>query len=111
MEMTKVVWISRHKLNEANKEILTRAFGEWELVEWIRETVTTTDLQELVEKHKDAMFVVVLPPQLIAELLKFTPNVYRFTVERTVDEHGNVVFTPVGLEKIVRVEIVTERVV
>jgi hypothetical protein len=110
-EIRKIVWISRHELNKKNKEILTRAFGEWEIAEWVRETVTAEDLKELTEKHKDAMFVVVLPPQLIAELLKFTPNVYRFTVERTVAEHGNVVFTPVGLEKIIRIEIVTERVI
>jgi hypothetical protein len=98
-------------LNEANKEILTRAFGEWVLVEWVRETVTAEDLKELAEKHKDAKFVVVLPPQLIAELLKYTKEVYRFVVDRRVDEQGSAVFIPIGLEKIIKIEVVTERVV
>jgi hypothetical protein len=109
--LTRVVWISRHELNEKNREILTRAFGKWELAEWVRETVTAEDLKQLAEKHKDAKFVVVLPPQLIAELLKYTKEVYRFVVDRRVDEQGNAVFIPIGLEKVVRIEIVTERIV
>jgi hypothetical protein len=108
---TKIIWISRHELTDENKRILSKAFGEWELVEQVKQTVTAEDLKRLVEKHKDAKFVVVLPPHLLSELLKHTQEVYRFVVERTVDEQGNAVFTPIGLEKIIKIEVVTERVV
>lgn len=108
--MKKVVWVSRHELNERNKEILNKAFGSWELV-WIKETVTPEDLRKLAEEYSDAAFVVVLPPQLLAEVLKYTKEVYRFVVNREVKEDGTAVFTPVGLEKVIRIEIVTERVV
>ena len=107
----KVVWISRHQLNEENKEILSRAFGSWELVKWVRDTVTPEKLKELTEEYSDAAFVVVLPPQLLAELLRYTKEVYRFVVDREVKEDGTAVFTPVGLERVARIEIVTERLV
>jgi len=67
MKVKKVVWISRHELDERNKEILSRAFGSWELVAWVKETVTTEDLRKLAEEYSDAAFVVVLPPHLLAE--------------------------------------------
>lgn len=107
----KVVWISRHELNEKNKEILDRAFGEWRVEHWEKETVNGEKLGLLKAFHPDAKFVVVLPPQLIAELLKHTTEVYRFVVERKVDEQGNAEFIPIGLEKILRIDVVTERVV
>jgi len=107
----KIVWISRHQLNEENEEILRRAFGNWELVAWVKETVTPEDLRKLAEEYSDAAFVVVLPPHLLSELLRYTKEVYRFIVDREVKEDGSVEFTPTGLEKIVRIEIVTERLV
>jgi len=109
--MKKIVWISRHQLHEENKRILDKAFGNWELVAWIKDTVTPEDLRRLAGEYSDAAFVVVLPPQLLAELLKYTKEVYRFIVDRDVKEDGTAVFTPVGLEKVVRIEIVTERLV
>lgn len=107
----KVVWISRHELNEENEEILNRAFGNWELVKWVKDTVTAEDLRKLAEEYSDATFVVVLPPHLLAELLKYTKRVYRFVVDREVKEDGTAIFTPTGLERVVRIEIVTERLV
>ena len=109
--MEKIVWISRHELDERNKEILNKVFGNWELVAWIKETVTPEKLKELTEEYSDAAFVVVLPPQLLAELLRSTKEVYRFIINREVKEDGTAVFTPTGLERVVRIEIVTERVV
>ncbi len=109
--MKKIVWISRHQLNEENKRILDKAFGRWELVAWIKDTVTAEDLKKLAEEYSDAAFVVVLPPQLLAELVRYTKEVYRFVVNREVKEDGTAIFTPTGLERVVRIEIVTERLV
>ena len=111
MEMKKIVWVSRHELDERNKEILNRAFGSWELAKWVKDTVTPEKLKELTEEYSDAAFVVVLPPQLLAELLRYTKEVYRFLVDREVNEDGTAIFTPTGLERVVRIEIVTERLV
>ena len=108
----KMVWVSRHELNEKNREILQKAFKEYEVVQ-CRETVK--DIRELIEfadKEGADAYIVVLPPHLIQQLLsKDKRPVYRFIVERKVDKEGNAEFTPVGLERIVRVEIVTERVI
>lgn len=110
-DVVRVVWISRHELNERNREILDRAFGRWEIVEWVRDTVDVQMLRELAEKHRDAKFVVVLPPQLIMELLRHTNEVFRFIVDRKVREDGSAEFIPIGLEKIKEIKIVTERIV
>jgi len=111
--MVKLVWVSRHELNEKNLEILRKAFGD--IVEVLQYKETVRDVNELVrfaESHNADAFVVVLPPHLIQQLLQATDKpVYRFIVERKVKENGEVEFTPVGLERIVRIEVVTERVV
>jgi len=109
--MKKIVWVSRHELTKRNEEILNKAFGNWELAKWVKDTVTAEELKRLSEEYSDAAFVVVLPPQLLAELLKYTREVYRFIVNREVKEDGTAVFTPTGLERVVRIEIVTERLV
>jgi len=107
----KIIWVSRHELTKRNKEILNRAFGSWELAKWVKDTVTAEELKRLSEEYSDAAFVVVLPPQLLAELLRYTKEVYRFIVDRELKQDGSVEFTPTGLEKVVRIEIVTERLV
>ena len=111
-EKTVLVWVSRHKLTSENHEILKRAFGDYEVVQFSQ---TVTDVSELVkfanENDADA-YVVVLPPHLIQQLMNADRKpIYRFTVERIVDESGNAVFTPIGLERIVETRIVTERIV
>lgn len=107
----KIIWISRHELTEKNNRILDKAFGNWELVKWVKDTVTAEDLKKLAEEYSDAAFVVVLPPQLLAELVRYTKEVYRFIVDREVKEDGTAVFTPVGLERVLKIEVVTERLV
>ena len=109
---TVLVWVSRHELNEKNNEILKRAFGDYEIV---RFSQTVTDVSELVkfanENDADA-YVVVLPPHLIQQLMNADRRpIYRFVVNRIVDESGNATFVPIGLERIVKIEVVTERIV
>ena len=109
----KVVWVSRHELNEKNMNILKKAFGDG--VEVIQYSDTVKDVRDLVEfavvNNADA-FVVVLPPHLIQQLLSVTKlPICRFVVEREVREDGEVEFTPIGLERIVRIVVETERIV
>ena len=109
---TVLIWVSRHKLTSENHEILRKAFGDYEVVQYAE---TVTDVSELVkfanENDADA-YVVVLPPHLIQQLMNADRRpIYRFVVNRIVDESGNAVFTPIGLERIVEIRIVTERIV
>ena len=108
---TKIVWVSRHNLTAENEDILRRAFGEF-TVSQVSETVDEQKLRQLVAEHgKDAKYVVVLPPNLISALLREGAEVYRFVVKREVLPDGGVRITPVGLEKVLRVVVETERVV
>ena len=109
----RIVWVSRHELNEKNHEILKKAFGEYEVVQY-KETVK--DVAELLDFARNVMadaLIVVLPPNILQELIqkKGSISVYRFTVERIVKEDGSVKFIPTGLEEIVEIKIVTRRVV
>lgn len=106
-----VVWVSRHKLNDLNRKILDKAFRRWVVVDWVKGTVSPDDLRMLVEKYNNAVFVVVLPPDLLMHLLRYTDKVFRFIVERKVDNEGNAIFIPVGLEQVLEVSIKTRRVV
>jgi len=110
--MRTLVWVSRHELTQLNHEILRKVFGDYEIVQF-KETVN--DIQELIkfadDNNADA-YIVVLPPHLIQQLLSRDKRpVYRFIVERKIDEQGNAEFIPVGLERIVEIKIVTERIV
>ena len=117
MSFGKMVWISRHNLNERNHEILDKAFGEGVPIYQIKETLNREDIRKMVELLKEegeletTAFVVVLPMDLISELLKYTKNVFRFTVIRKVKEDGSAEITPTGLEQILKVEVKTKNLV
>lgn len=108
----RLVWVSRHELNKKNWEILKKAFGDVEVVQF-KDTVQ--DINELCDFARSVMadgFIVVLPPHLIQQLLSNVKvPVFRFIVERKVDEQGNAEFIPVGLERIKEIKIITERIV
>jgi len=110
--MVKIVWVSRHDLNEKNYEILEKAFGDVEVYQY---SDTVKDVPELIEFADEVgadAYVVVLPPHLIMELQKKDKRpIYRFVVERIVNDDGSVTVIPVGLERVVEVKIVTERIV
>ena len=107
----KIVWVSRHELDERNHRILQEAFKDYEIVQYKETVKDVKELVDFADKHNADAYVVVLPPHLIQQLLKDKRPVYRFIVEREVDEIGNVKFTPIGLERIVKIQIITERVV
>jgi len=110
-DKVKIIWISRHRLNRRNKEILNRAFGKWEVVEWVQGNVDEAKLKALAEKHRDAKFVVVLPLHLLRALLNYTNEVYRFLTERKMNRNRIVRFIPYGLEKVEKIEVKTKRIV
>jgi len=110
--MKRIVWVSRHGLDERNHRILQEAFKDYEIVQYKETVKDVGELIEFADENEADVYIVVLPPHIVQQLLsKDKRPVYRFIVERKVDEEGNAEFTPVGLEKIVEVRIVTEKVV
>ena len=107
----RIVWVSRHELNQKNHEILRKAFGKYEIVQY-KETVTDVRvLKAFADLNKADAYVVVLPPHIIMQLMRIDKRpVYRFIVERNLLK-DEVVVTPVGLERIVKIEITAERIV
>jgi len=110
-------WVSRHELNELNMEILNKAaekmgYDEWDYVQFAD---TVNDVQELIDfanEYNCDAYIVVLPPNLIMQLMqKDKKPVYRFVVDRVLDDKGNATFIPIGLELIKEIKIVTERIV
>jgi len=109
---TDIIWISRHPLSMENIEILRKAFGDDIRIRQVMKTLTEEEIAELVDYNgTKTKYVVVLPPQLIQALLKNGAEVYRFIVERQMDETGHVTIKPVGLEQVKEIKYVTERVV
>jgi len=108
----RLVWVSRHELNEKNKEILSKAFGHYEVYQYKDTVNNVSELIEFADSVDADAYVVVLPINLIADLIKADNRpIYRFIVNRILKDDGSVEFVPVGLEKIVKVELVTEKVV
>ena len=109
---TVLIWVSRHKLTSENHEILRKAFGDYEVVQYAETIQDVSELVKFANENDADAYVVVLPPHLIQQLMNADRRpVYRFVVNRTVSEDGNAVFTPIGLERIVKIEVVTERIV
>jgi len=108
----KLVWVSRHELNEKNHEILKKAFNDYEVVQFTETVQDIKQLKQFADQHGADAYIVVLPPYLIQQLMQVDKRpIYRFIVERKVDEQGNAVFNPIGLEQIKEIKVVTERVV
>lgn len=113
MGHVKLVWVSRHSLTEKNWDILKCAFPQGVTLYQYRDTVSDVrELKEFADKVEADAYVVVLPPHLIQQLMQIDRRpIYRFVVDRKLLPDGEVIFDPVGLERIVKIEVVTERVV
>ena len=108
----KLVWVSRHELTDLNKQILQKAFGDFDVVQFKDTVQDIRQLKEFADQSKADAYIVVLPPHLIQQLMQVDERpIYRFIVERKVDEQGNAVFNPIGLEQIKEIKVVTERIV
>lgn len=110
--MVRLLWVSRHALNEKNHEILKKAFNDYEVYQYSQTVRDVSELVAFADQHNIDAYIVVLPPHIVQQLLAIDRRpIYRFVVER-IDKGGNEVeFVPVGLERILRIEVVTERVV
>jgi len=106
------VWVSRHELTDLNKQILQKAFGDFDVVQFKDTVQDIRQLKEFADQSKADAYIVVLPPHLIQQLMQVDKRpIYRFIVERRLKENGEVEFIPIGLEQIKEIKVVTERIV
>jgi len=113
-----VLRITRHSAEEAQVQELNRIYGEVEITE-VSETMPTGTREFVTrfdELAADAEIVeAVLPPNLLEAALKFSEfakrggQIIRAAMNREVDDDGNATFVFDHYERVVKVEVVTER--
>ena len=119
--MTKILWLSRHNLTCEQFSDLQRIYGEIELKHF-KDSVTS--YKDVIEAGNDCdVFAVVLPNSILTELTNPHNNqkpVIRAIANRvptgnvtinraTGQEETEYMFQHVGWEKVLKIEIVTER--
>lgn len=115
----KILWLSRHELNERQLEDLKRIYGTTEIK---NVSMMVKSAEDVIEAGKDCdILAVVLPPQVIAELIKKTdkpvirainnrvPTGKKVINPRNGNEEDEYVFQHGGWERVIKVEVVTEK--
>jgi hypothetical protein len=119
--MTKVFWFSRHAMTHAQKMDLVRIYGDVEITPG---EGTVTKAQDIIDMAGDVdVLAVVLPPNLLADLVN--PRVNMKPVIRSINKRvstGVTIINPdsgkdeaqyefqhEGWERVVKIEVVTER--
>jgi len=107
----RILRLTRHEPTKEQCEELVRLFGNGIDVITVSETITDPRrVAELVETYKASVLEVVLPIGLLADVLKVVDvPVIRAVMNREVKENGAVEFTFSHYERILKVEVVTER--
>ena len=118
--MTKLLWLSRHTMTEAQLSDLKRIYGEIEIKHFDQ---TVSSWRDVVEAGNDCdVLAVVLPPAIISDLTNPRNNskpVIRAKANRvatgetivnpaTGKEEAEYRFEHAGWEKIIRIEVITE---
>lgn len=112
--MKKILRLTRHTASEAQKLELNRIYGEVEIVE-VSETVTgAARVKELIEENAADVFEAVLPPQILAEVLNprsgiVVPVIRAAMIRELAADGVTVTFTFSHYERIVKVEVITEK--
>ena len=121
MSKMRILWLSRHNMTNEQIADLKRIYGDVEIKHY---TDTVSSWKDVVEIGEDCdVLAVVLPPAILADLVNPRNNnkpVIRAIANRV--ETGNTVINPAtgkeekeymfvhaGWEKIVKIEIITER--
>ena len=113
-KVEKILRLTRHPASEEQLAELRRIFGsESEIVE-ISETVPgSARVRELVEEHRATVLEAVLPLPVLAEIINprtgVTIPVIRAVMNRELKEDGTVVFNFSHYERILKIEVQTER--
>ena len=117
----KILWVSRHTMTKEQMEDLNRIYGEVEIKQY---SDTIQNAKQITELGADCdVLAVVLPPALLADLTN--PRVNQKPVIRAIANRvptGKTIINPAtgkeepemrfehaGWERVVKIEIVTER--
>lgn len=117
----KVLWLSRHTMTEAQVLDLKRIYGEIEVVQHSENVANGKEVLNLISTINPDVVAVVLPPSILGEVVNSTKlPVIRAIANRV--ETGKEILNPatgkmekefmfqhVAWERIVKIEIVTER--
>lgn len=121
MEKTRILWVSRHTMTQEQEADLKRIYGA-NIVKQYAESITSA--KQVVELGADCdVLAVVLPPAFLADLTNPRINTKpviraianRVATGRTVTnpatgaEEPEMKFEHAGWERVVKVEIVTEK--
>lgn len=118
----KILWLSRHNMTNEQITDLKRIYGDG--IEIKHHTDTVNSWKDVIEVGSDCdVFAVVLPPSILADLVNQRNNskpVIRAIANRV--ETGNTIVNPatgkeekefkfvhVGWEKVIKIEVVTEK--
>ena len=119
--MTKILWLSRHEMTEAEVEDLKRIYGE--MIEIKKFDQTVSGWKDVVEAGADCdVLAVVLPPAILADLTNPRNNAKpvirakanRVPTGRTITnpatgkEEAEYRFEHAGWERVIKIEVVTE---
>lgn len=120
--MKKILWVSRHQMTGSQVQDLERIYGEFILKKF---DTTVNNVSQIIEAGADCnVLAVVLPPNLLAELVNPRININMKPVIRSVSDRvpAGEYFNPdTGKreikynfvhnhwEKIVKIDIITER--
>ena len=110
----KILRLTRHEAGPEQRAELNRIFGaEAEIVEISKTVANAEEVKQLVAEHQADVLEAVLPLNIVADLLNprtgLQAPVIRAITKRELREDGSAVFHFSHYEKLVKVEIVTER--
>jgi hypothetical protein len=109
--MTRILWLSRHKPEEEQIKELREKLGYIEIIQKSVTVSSIDEIKQLMEEVQAQEMVVVLPPNLLAELTNpkhGLPKPIRAVMNRIVHENGEVEFKHSHFERVERVEIITK---
>ena len=107
--MKKIVWLSRHDPQKSQIEELKKFFGAVEIVQVSAVINNVSEIIKIMEENGAEEIVVVLPPNLISELLRLGVKPLRAVMERILHDDGSVEFKHSHFERIIKIEIITKR--
>lgn len=105
----KVLWLSRHSATGSQIDDLKRIFGEVEIVEVSQTVNSGREVTDLMQSNDCNEAVVVLPPNLLEQIIRGGYKPLRAVMERELQEDGSAVFTHSHFERVNEVKIITER--
>lgn len=109
MTTKRILWFSRHEPQQKQVEDLHEIFGDIEIIQESKSVSSAKEVVEIMKLHGCDEVVAVLPMHLYAELLSFGIKPLKAIMKRIIKENDSVEFIHDHFERILKVEVMTER--